>query len=78
MHIGNVVYVIFSRICGGCNSDIGSGNYLGCMGTFFHPECFRCHSCGYAITEHEVYIYAHIYIYIIINILLICVNVLLK
>nr|AAB87132.1 hypothetical protein [Arabidopsis thaliana] len=42
------------RICGGCNSDIGSGNYLGCMGTFFHPECFRCHSCGYAITEHEI------------------------
>ncbi|XP_010505675.1 PREDICTED: protein DA1-related 2-like isoform X2 [Camelina sativa] len=41
------------RICGGCNRDIGMGNYLGCMGTFFHPECFCCHSCGYAITEHE-------------------------
>ncbi|GAV89962.1 DUF3633 domain-containing protein [Cephalotus follicularis] len=23
------------------------------MGTFFHPECFCCHSCGYPITEHE-------------------------
>ncbi|XP_010533361.1 PREDICTED: protein DA1-related 2 [Tarenaya hassleriana] len=41
------------RICGGCHRDIGHGNYLGCMGTFFHPECFRCHSCGYPITEHE-------------------------
>ncbi|KAK4480246.1 hypothetical protein RD792_013312 [Penstemon davidsonii] len=41
------------RICGGCKREIGYGNYLGCMGTFFHPECFRCHSCGYPITEHE-------------------------
>ncbi|XP_073136736.1 protein DA1-related 2 isoform X2 [Henckelia pumila] len=41
------------RICGGCKRDIGYGNYLGCMGTFFHPECFRCHACGYPITEHE-------------------------
>lgn len=24
------------------------------MGAFFHPECFRCHACGYPITEHEV------------------------
>ncbi|KAK3231313.1 hypothetical protein Dsin_003194 [Dipteronia sinensis] len=41
------------RLCSGCNRDIGYGNYLGCMGTFFHPECFRCRSCGYPITEHE-------------------------
>ncbi|KAI8028861.1 Protein DA1-related 2 [Camellia lanceoleosa] len=41
------------RVCGGCNRDIGCGNYLGCMGAFFHPECFRCHSCGFPITEHE-------------------------
>lgn len=41
------------RLCGGCNLDIGCGNYLGCMGTFFHPECFRCCSCGFQITEHE-------------------------
>lgn len=41
------------RICSGCKHDIGHGNYLGCMGTFFHPECFRCRSCGYPITEHE-------------------------
>ncbi|KAA8534161.1 hypothetical protein F0562_031646 [Nyssa sinensis] len=41
------------RVCGGCNRDIGYGNYLGCMGTFFHPQCFRCHSCRQPITEHE-------------------------
>lgn len=42
------------RMCAGCNHDIGYGNYLGCMGAFFHPQCFRCHACGYPITEHEV------------------------
>ncbi|CAI9273567.1 unnamed protein product [Lactuca saligna] len=41
------------RICGGCNGDIGYGNYLGYMGTFFHPECFCCRACRYPITEHE-------------------------
>ncbi|KAF3621769.1 Protein DA1-related 2 [Capsicum annuum] len=41
------------RICSGCHGDIGSGNCLGCMGTFFHPECFLCCACGYPITEHE-------------------------
>uniref|UniRef100_A0A2C9VKP4 LIM zinc-binding domain-containing protein n=1 Tax=Manihot esculenta TaxID=3983 RepID=A0A2C9VKP4_MANES len=40
-------------LCGGCHRDIGYGNYLGCMGKFFHPECFRCSSCGYPITEDE-------------------------
>lgn len=42
-----------SRICDGCKRDIGYGNYLGCMGTFFHPECFCCRACGHPITEHE-------------------------
>ncbi|XP_058207172.1 protein DA1-related 2 [Rhododendron vialii] len=41
------------RLCGGCKRDLGCGNYLGCMGTFFHPECFCCRSCGFPITEHE-------------------------
>ncbi|KAK1415534.1 hypothetical protein QVD17_31317 [Tagetes erecta] len=41
------------RVCGGCNHGIGYNSYLGFMGTFFHPECFRCHACGYPITEHE-------------------------
>ncbi|XP_038710828.1 protein DA1-related 2-like isoform X2 [Tripterygium wilfordii] len=46
-------YPMGSRVCAGCHRDIGHGNYLGCLGTFFHPDCFRCHSCGYPITEHE-------------------------
>lgn len=41
------------KVCGGCQRDIGYGNYLGCMGTYFHPDCFRCRSCGCPITEHE-------------------------
>uniref|UniRef100_A0A803M3J1 LIM zinc-binding domain-containing protein n=1 Tax=Chenopodium quinoa TaxID=63459 RepID=A0A803M3J1_CHEQI len=42
------------RLCSGCNGEIGYGNYLGCMGTFFHPECFCCRSCRLPITEHEI------------------------
>ncbi|KAM1028787.1 hypothetical protein FF1_041332 [Malus domestica] len=42
-----------SRICGGCKREIGYGNYLGCMGTFFHPQCFCCRSCGHPIVENE-------------------------
>ncbi|MBA0697050.1 hypothetical protein Goari_003559 [Gossypium aridum] len=42
------------RVCAGCHREIGYGNYLGCMGAYFHPNCFRCHSCGYPITEHEI------------------------
>ncbi|KAJ0732428.1 putative transcription factor interactor and regulator LIM family [Helianthus annuus] len=42
------------RVCGGCNRDIGYGNYLGCMGAFFHPECFCCRACRYPITEQEI------------------------
>ncbi|KAF8022109.1 hypothetical protein BT93_G2300 [Corymbia citriodora subsp. variegata] len=41
------------RVCGGCSREIIYGNYLGCMGTFFHPECFCCRACGKAITEYE-------------------------
>ncbi|KAK2968558.1 hypothetical protein RJ640_009403 [Escallonia rubra] len=41
------------RVCGGCNRDIGLGNYLGCMGIFFHPQCFCCRACSFPITEHE-------------------------
>ncbi|KAF6176024.1 hypothetical protein GIB67_032647 [Kingdonia uniflora] len=42
------------RLCGGCKREIGSGNYLGCMGAFWHPGCFRCHACSNPITEHEI------------------------
>ncbi|KAG4181387.1 hypothetical protein ERO13_A10G224200v2 [Gossypium hirsutum] len=51
---GNMQYhPVGYRVCAGCHRDIGYGNYLGCMGAYFHPNCFRCHSCGYPITEHE-------------------------
>ncbi|XVE69274.1 hypothetical protein DITRI_Ditri09bG0138800 [Diplodiscus trichospermus] len=41
------------RVCAGCHGEIGYGNYVGCMGAYFHPKCFSCHSCGYPITEPE-------------------------
>ncbi|KAK8950129.1 Protein DA1-related 2 [Platanthera guangdongensis] len=41
------------RLCGGCKREIGYGHYLSCMGTFWHPHCFRCYSCGQAIRESE-------------------------
>lgn len=48
------VLPIICRVCGGCKREIGQGNYLGCIGTFFHPQCFRCRACNCPITEHEV------------------------
>ncbi|KAJ1422269.1 Zinc finger, LIM-type [Sesbania bispinosa] len=41
------------RICGGCNQEIVYGNCLGVENSYFHPDCFRCHSCHYPITERE-------------------------
>ncbi|RZC84220.1 hypothetical protein C5167_046999 [Papaver somniferum] len=41
------------RLCDGCNGDLGYGDYLLCMGAFWHPSCFRCYACGYQIVEHE-------------------------
>ncbi|XP_024029238.1 protein DA1-related 2 isoform X2 [Morus notabilis] len=41
------------KICGGCKREIRYGNYLGCMGTYFHPQCFCCHACELPITENE-------------------------
>ncbi|XP_009419922.1 LIM domain-containing protein HDR3-like isoform X4 [Musa acuminata AAA Group] len=41
------------RICGGCHHEIGYGHYLSCMGTFWHPQCFRCYACGQLIRETE-------------------------
>ncbi|KAJ7960177.1 Protein DA1-like [Quillaja saponaria] len=43
-----------NRVCSGCNQEIVYGNYLGCLDTFYHPDCFRCQSCGYPITECEL------------------------
>ncbi|KAL0424566.1 UNVERIFIED_CONTAM: protein DA1-related 1, partial [Sesamum radiatum] len=42
------------RTCAGCNSEIGHGRYLSCMGAVWHPECFRCHACDQPISEHEI------------------------
>lgn len=41
------------RICAGCNTEIGHGRFLSCMGAVWHPECFRCHGCGYPISDYE-------------------------
>ncbi|CAA6655051.1 unnamed protein product [Spirodela intermedia] len=41
------------KICGACHREIGHGHYLSCMGTFWHPQCFRCYACGLQICEKE-------------------------
>ncbi|KAI7740117.1 hypothetical protein M8C21_023882, partial [Ambrosia artemisiifolia] len=41
------------RICIGCNTEIGHGRFLNCMGGLWHPECFRCHTCNLPISDHE-------------------------
>ncbi|XP_062216096.1 LIM domain-containing protein HDR3 [Phragmites australis] len=41
------------RVCGHCKHEIGHGHYLSCMGMYWHPQCFRCSSCGHAIRETE-------------------------
>ncbi|XP_008672890.1 protein DA1-related 2 isoform X2 [Zea mays] len=41
------------RVCGGCKHEIGRGHYLSCMGIYWHPQCFRCRSCGHLIRETE-------------------------
>ncbi|KAJ7944356.1 protein DA1-related 1-like [Quillaja saponaria] len=41
------------RICAGCNTEIGHGRFLSCMGAIWHPGCFRCHSCNIPITDYE-------------------------
>ncbi|KAG6476023.1 hypothetical protein ZIOFF_065258 [Zingiber officinale] len=40
--------------CAGCNREIGHGRYLGAAGSFWHPECFRCHECNRLITDYEI------------------------
>ncbi|KAE8685377.1 Protein DA1 [Hibiscus syriacus] len=41
------------RICAGCHAEIGHGRYLSCMGSVWHPECFRCHACNQPINDYE-------------------------
>ncbi|CAK9178570.1 unnamed protein product [Ilex paraguariensis] len=46
-------YATGFRICAGCNSGIGHGRFLSCMGAVWHPECFRCHACNQPISDYE-------------------------
>ncbi|KAL0535973.1 hypothetical protein IC582_024903 [Cucumis melo] len=41
------------RVCAGCQTEIGHGRFLSCMGAFWHPECFRCNACNEPITDYE-------------------------
>ncbi|XP_028120706.1 protein DA1-related 1-like isoform X2 [Camellia sinensis] len=41
------------RTCAGCNTEIGHGRFLNCMGAVWHPECFRCHACHQPICDYE-------------------------
>lgn len=41
------------RICAGCNTGIGHGRFLSCMGAVWHPECFCCHACNQPISDYE-------------------------
>ncbi|CAL0331838.1 unnamed protein product [Lupinus luteus] len=41
------------RTCAGCNTEIGHGRFLSCMGAIWHPECFCCHVCNLPITDYE-------------------------
>ncbi|KAG2621911.1 protein DA1-related 1-like [Panicum virgatum] len=41
------------RTCAGCHNPIGHGRFLSCMGSVWHPECFRCFACNKPISEYE-------------------------
>ncbi|PWZ07012.1 Protein DA1-related 2 [Zea mays] len=43
------------RLCAGCKHEIGHGHYLSCMGIYWHPQCFRCNSCGHPILHIAEY-----------------------
>ncbi|KAL8528601.1 hypothetical protein ACS0TY_006153 [Phlomoides rotata] len=45
-------YPSIERKCPGCNSHVGHG--ISCMGSVWHPECFRCHACDNPISENEI------------------------
>lgn len=41
------------RVCEGCKNEIGYGRFLSCMGSVWHPDCFRCYECKTPISDHE-------------------------
>ncbi|XP_073060454.1 protein DA1-related 1-like [Primulina eburnea] len=47
------LYLPGYRICAGCNSEIGHGRYLSCMGAVWHPDCFCCNACNQPISDYE-------------------------
>lgn len=47
------------RICAGCNTEIGHGRFLSCMGAVWHPECFCCRACNQPISEYEFSMYGN-------------------
>uniref|UniRef100_A0A1D1ZKP8 Protein DA1-related 1 n=2 Tax=Anthurium amnicola TaxID=1678845 RepID=A0A1D1ZKP8_9ARAE len=55
-HVSQPIPLLFSsgfRVCAGCNTEIGHGRFLSCMGSVWHPECFCCHSCNLPISDYE-------------------------
>nr|XP_034889614.1 protein DA1-related 1-like isoform X1 [Populus alba]XP_034889615.1 protein DA1-related 1-like isoform X1 [Populus alba] len=42
-----------NRICAGCNTEIGHGQFLSCMGGVWHPDCFCCNACNLPIADYE-------------------------
>ncbi|KAM0909495.1 hypothetical protein ACQ4PT_014770 [Festuca glaucescens] len=41
------------RVCAGCKTPLGHGQFLSCMDSVWHPHCFRCLSCSMPISECE-------------------------
>ncbi|CAM0875817.1 unnamed protein product [Alopecurus aequalis] len=41
------------RVCAGCKTPLGHGQFLSCMDSVWHPRCFRCLSCSAPISEYE-------------------------
>ncbi|CAM6091663.1 unnamed protein product [Calypogeia fissa] len=46
-------------ICAGCNKPLGTGRFLSCMGSQWHPRCFRCTACNEPITDYEFSVQGH-------------------
>ncbi|KAJ6997264.1 hypothetical protein NC653_013744 [Populus alba x Populus x berolinensis] len=41
------------RICAGCNTEIGHGQFLSYVGGVWHPDCFCCNACNLPITDYD-------------------------
>src|SRR5690348_9807665 len=45
-------------ICGGCKKDI-HGTMITAMNNTWHPECWKCSTCGVLFGENEFYEHNH-------------------